>query len=63
MLEYKGYNIAAAGRSILKCIKPVGKGSVPKEFRDQLFTSDVFAKQAIDMFFGKKGKTDGKTDK
>lgn len=39
----------------LKHIKPIGRGSVPKELRGS-FTNDSEATKAITSFLGKEGK-------
>lgn len=50
MEEYKGYNIVSAegNESRFKCIKPIGKGSIPAVLLG-LFTTALEAKKAIDM--------------
>lgn len=49
MEEYKGYNIVAGegNNSRFKCIKPIGKGSIPKVLLG-LYTNAAAAKKAID---------------
>lgn len=52
--EYKGYEITSNMFSN-KVIKPIGKGSVPKELRG-LYTSSAVAKKAIDSVLEAQNK-------
>lgn len=58
-MEYRGYLIVQAGKTMMKEVKPVGKGSVPKELRG-FYTTSRFAEIAIDATIGKKEATNGK---
>lgn len=53
MEEYKGFNIVGDGSFGYKNIKPVGKGSVPKDLRGA-YTNGVFAKRGIDSYLASK---------
>lgn len=57
-MEYKGYSIVGDGTYGNKLIKPIGKGSVPKELRG-IFTTAQFAMKHIDGYL--KGKSNGKS--
>lgn len=52
-MEYNGYSIEHDGTFGYKEIKPIGKGSVPKELRGK-YTTAVTAKQAIDAYVREK---------
>ena len=60
-MEYKGYNILHDGSFGMYTIKPLGKGSVPRELKGR-YTSYGAAQAAIDASYKRKGKSDGKTD-
>lgn len=45
--EYKGYMLQGEGSFAMVVIKPLGRGSVPKELRG-LYTSYAEAKRAVD---------------
>lgn len=56
MAEYKGYDIVGDGTFGYKRIKPIGKGSVHKELRESIYTTESFAKRAIDTFLATQPK-------
>lgn len=59
MQEYKGYKLEADGKFGMVAIKPIGRGSVPKELGGD-YTSYFYAQRAVDNYA--KGKeSDGKT--
>ncbi len=59
MLEYGGYKIAHDGSFGMYTIKPLTRGSTPKELKGR-YTSYGAAKAAIDASNkSRKGKTDG----
>lgn len=60
--EYKGYAIAQYDNTVMKAIKPVGKGSVHLDLRG-MYTSDREAELAIDRFLASKEKKGGKATK
>lgn len=54
-MEYKGFNIVGDGTFGYKKVKRVGSGTAPK-FCSGSFTSESFAKKAIDQYLsGKEG--------
>jgi hypothetical protein len=55
MQEYKGFKIQADGTFSMYTIKPVGKGSIPKELRGR-YTSYLAAQKQIDAYVKTKGK-------
>lgn len=59
--EYNGYRIEHDGRFSMYTIKPLGRGSTPKELKG-LYTSYGAAQAAIDASNKIKGKTNGKAD-
>ena len=60
-MEYKGYRIEHDGRFSMYTIKPLTRGSTPKDLKG-LYTSYGAAQAAIDASNNRKGKSDGKTD-
>jgi len=62
MTEYAGYRIEGDGSYGFKEIKPVGKGSVPKELRGK-FTHARQAQLCIDSFLAKQPKKAAKKEK
>lgn len=60
--EYKGYMIDTDDSSVLKIIKPIGKGSVHLDLRGK-YTSDSEAELAINRFLSLKEIPNGKTVK
>lgn len=56
--EYKGYSLQGMGTFAMVVIKPLGRGSVPKELRGK-YTSYAQAKRAIDQL--ERILEDGKT--
>lgn len=56
--EYKGYLLKSEGTFAMIIIKPLGKGSVPKELRG-LYTSVAHAKRAVDQL--ERNNANGKT--
>jgi len=59
-MEYKGYEIVGDGSYGYKSIKPIGRGSVPKQLRG-LYTTAQFAQKDIDAHIegsGKNGKAE-----
>ena len=56
--EYKGYLLQGEGSFAMVVIKPLGRGSVPKELRG-LYTSYAEAKRAVDRL--ERALEDGKT--
>lgn len=56
--EYKGYLLKGEGNYAMIVIKPLGKGSVPKELRG-LYTSVAEAKRAVDQL--ERTSNNGKT--
>lgn len=59
---YKNYKIVPAGGFGMKEIKPIGKGSVPKELRGT-YTTMFMAKRAIDLHVPKgKVNKNGETE-
>lgn len=58
MKEHNGYNLVSDGKFGMISIKPIGRGSVPKELSGD-YTSYHFAKMAVDNYVGSKEK-DGK---
>lgn len=63
MQEYKGYTIQADGYFSMYTIRPVGRGSIPKELRGR-YTSYLAAQKQIDSYLNTKGKgnKDGTAD-
>jgi hypothetical protein len=59
--EYRGYAIENDGTYGQKVIKPVGKGSVHLNLRGS-YTTEAFAKRAIDVFLIQKDEPNGKAD-
>lgn len=57
MEEYKGYRIQADGTFSMYTIKPVKRGSVPKELRGR-YTSYLSARNQIDAYLKGRGKGD-----
>ena len=55
MTEYKGFQIVSDGSFGMVSVKPVGKGSAPKELRGT-FTSGGLAQKAIDAVVSAKAK-------
>lgn len=55
--EYKGFKLMSDGTFSLTLIKPIGKGSVPKELRGS-YTNKTMARKAIDLV--ERGKSNGK---
>ena len=62
-MEYKNYAIKNDGKFNMYTIKPIGKGSVPKELRGR-YTDYGSAMKAIDAYTKVKGKgqSNGETD-
>lgn len=61
-MEYNGYRIEHDGSFGMYTIKPLGRGSTPKELKGR-YTDYGAAKDAIDASHAsKKGKTNGKAD-
>ena len=61
LTEYKGYKIQHDGSFCMYTIKPLGKGSVPKELKGR-YTSYGAAQHAIDAASKtQRGKTNGET--
>lgn len=62
-MEYNGYKVEGDGVFGYCHIKPLGKGSVPKELRGT-YTTKTFAQKAIDFHLStnKKGKKNDKAD-
>lgn len=61
-MEYNGYKIVHDGTFGMYVIRPLGKGSTPKNLKGR-FTSYGAAQQAIDASNKmKKGNTDGEAD-
>lgn len=56
---YKDYKIVTVNNFLMKEIKAVGRGSVPKELRGY-YTSSAQAKHGIDAFLSLKEIPDGK---
>ena len=56
--EYKGYLLQGEGTFAMVVIKPLGRGSVPKELRG-LYTSYAAAKRAVDQL--ERNTDNGKT--
>lgn len=62
MIEHGGYKIVHDGSFGMYIVKPLTRGSTPKELKGR-YTTYGAAKAAIDASNkSKKGKTDGKTD-
>jgi len=64
MIEYNGYSIQQDGMYSMCTIRPLGKGSVPKELRGR-YTDYGAAKKAIDAYVKSKskGQYNGKTER
>lgn len=60
-MEYNGYKIVHDGSFGMYTIKPLGKGSTPKELKGR-YTSYGAAQAAIDASHKTKGKENGKAD-
>lgn len=61
-MEYNGFLIEGDGTFGYKQIKPVGRGSVPKQLRGK-YTTALFAQSAIDAYLiTKKGKANVSTE-
>lgn len=61
-IEYKDYKIVSDSKFIMKVIKPIGRGSIPKEL-EGLYTNAAQAQRAIDLYLANKEKPSGKAAK
>lgn len=56
--EYNGFKVVSDGAFGMKCIKPIGKGSVPLELRGS-YTNAWLAKRQIDLYLSSKKVSKG----
>ena len=56
--EYRGYRLLTDNFCMIRIVQ-LGKGMSPMDLRGN-FTTQSFAKQAIDAYLDKKGAKDGK---